>query len=175
MALKVTLESARDRREIIANLFQFYVHDFTEFWETRRVELSEDGRFPPYPWLDAFWEDSDREALLVRADGAMAGFVLINRFSHAGLTCDYAMAEFFVARHYRRERVGFRAAIAVIAARPGLWEIAVARRNTPALAFWREVAAWTAPGSTELHDQNDDLWDGVILRCKVGQGVRRPE
>ncbi|MCA3734098.1 MAG: acetyltransferase, partial [Phenylobacterium sp.] len=69
MALKVTLESARDRREIIANLFQFYVHDFTEFWETRRVELSEDGRFPPYPWLDAFWEDPDREALLVRADG----------------------------------------------------------------------------------------------------------
>ncbi|MCA3746597.1 MAG: hypothetical protein IM672_09760, partial [Phenylobacterium sp.] len=65
--------------------------------------------------------------------------------------------------------------IAVIAARPGLWEIAVARRNTPALAFWREVAAWTAPGSTELRDQNDDLWDGVILRCKVGQGVRRPE
>jgi predicted acetyltransferase len=168
MTLKVTLEPAGDRRETIANLFQLYVHDFSEFWETRRVELSEEGRFPPYPWLDSFWEDPDREALLIRANGALAGFLLINRFSHAGLSCDHAMAEFFVARHYRRERVGFRAAIEVISARPGLWEIAVARRNIPAQTFWREVAASAAPGSTELRDQNDHLWDGVILRCKVG-------
>lgn len=168
MALKVTLESARDRRETIANLFQFYVHDFTEFWGTRQVELSEDGRFPPYPWLDAFWEDPHREALLIRADGSLAGFVLINRFSHAGLSCDYAMAEFFVARHYRREGVGRAAALAVMGARPGLWEIAVARRNAPALAFWSKVAAAAAPKSLEMHDQDDDRWDGMILRICVG-------
>ena len=53
--------------------------------------------------------------------------------------------------------------------------VGVLLHASSALAFWREVAAWTAPGSTELRDQNDDLWDGVILRCKVGQGVRRPE
>jgi len=169
MALKVTLESARDRRETLANLFQFYVHDFTEFWETRRVELSEDGRFPPYPWLDEFWGDPEGEALLIRVGGALAGFVLIDRKAHSGGACDYSMAEFFVARHYRREGVGRAAALAVLEARPGLWEIAVARRNLPALAFWREVAASAAPGSTELLDQNDDHWDGMILRCKVGQ------
>ena len=103
--LPVTLEPADDRREAVANLFQFYVHDFADFWETRRVELQEDGRFPPYPWLDAFWEDPQGEALLIRAGGALVGFVLIDRTAHSGQACDYSMAEFFVARHYRREGI----------------------------------------------------------------------
>jgi predicted acetyltransferase len=140
--VRVTLEPAGDRRETVANLFQFYVHDFTAFWETRRVELQEDGRFPPYPGLDAFWDDPQGEAFLIRAGGALAGFVLIDRTAHSGHACDYSMAEFFVARHYRREGVGRTAALEVLGARPGLWEIAVARLNSPALAFWR---GWPPP------------------------------
>ena len=44
----VTLEPAgREARETIANLFQLYVHDFSEQWAgTDRGELQEDGRFP---------------------------------------------------------------------------------------------------------------------------------
>lgn len=168
MTLAVTLERAEGRRETIANLFQFYVHDFTDFWETRRVELGEDGRFPPYPWLDSYWEDPEREPLLIRAEGNLAGFLLINRFSHSGQGCDASMAEFFVARHYRREGVGRSAALQAIQARPGLWEIAVARRNTPALAFWRGVARRVAPETTQELDQDNDLWNGMILRCRVG-------
>ena len=69
----VTLEPAGDRREAVANLFQFYVHDFADYWETRRVELQEDGRFPPYPWLDAFWEDPQGEALPARGHRSHRG------------------------------------------------------------------------------------------------------
>lgn len=167
--MDVTLEPAGDdRRGTIANLFQFYVHDFTDFWETRRVEFGEDGRFPPYPWLDSYWEDPAREPLLIRADGNLAGFVLINREGHSAKPCDFNMAEFFVARHYRREGVGRAAALAAIQPRAGLWEIAVARRNTPALPFWRGVAAQAAPGRVEELDQDDDHWDGMILRLQVG-------
>jgi predicted acetyltransferase len=170
--LPVTLEPADDRREAVANLFQFYVHDFADFWETRRVELQEDGRFPPYPWLDAFWEDPQGEALLIRAGGALVGFVLIDRTAHSGQACDYSMAEFFVARHYRREGIGLTAALDVLGARPGLWEIAVARRNAPALTFWRGVAATAAPSGFGEADQADDRWNGPILRLEVP--ARRP-
>jgi predicted acetyltransferase len=163
----VTLVSAMDRRETIANQFQFYVHDFTELWATPQVELGEDGRFPPYPWLESYWVDPQREPLLILARDALAGFVLINRESHSGAPCDFSMAEFFVARHHRRSGVGRAAALQAIGARPGLWEIAVARRNSPALAFWRGVAAEAAPGAVDEIDQDDAHWNGMVLRLMV--------
>lgn len=156
-----------EKARTIANLFQLYVHDFTDFWTDRRVEIGEDGRFPPYPPLESFWRDPASSAWLIRADGAIAGFALINDYSHSGEPTDFAMAEFFVARHYRREGVGRAAALQAIAARPGQWEIAVARKNAGALVFWRGVAAVAARGPVDERDQQDDRWDGAVLRFRV--------
>jgi predicted acetyltransferase len=165
--MDVRLESATDARATVENLFQFYVHDFTDFWETRRVELGEDGRFPAYAPLAAFWEEPGGEPLLIRADGAVAGFALIDRHSHSGQPCDFNMGEFFVARHYRREGVGRAAAGMVLRERPGEWEIAVSRRNTGALLFWRSIAAEAAFGQVAELDQEDERWNGFILRLLV--------
>jgi predicted acetyltransferase len=166
--MNVTLEAAgAERAGTLSNLFQLYVHDFTDFWTERRVELQEDGRFPPYPPLQTYWTEPDREALLIRADGKLAGFVLLNRHGHSGLATDFSVGEFFVARHYRRSGVGRAAALAVLCARPGRWEIAVARRNTGAQAFWRGVADEAAAGPVEALDQDDDRWDGLVLRFDV--------
>jgi predicted acetyltransferase len=167
----VTLEPAgRDRRETLANLFQLYVHDFSEQWRDRpdEGELGEDGRFEPYRYLDDCWRDPRREALLICADDRLAGFVLVNDYSHSGLPADFNMAEFFVARKHRRAGVGRAAALAAIRARRGLWEIAVARRNAGALAFWPAVAEAAASGPVEALDRKDDLWDGLILRFRLG-------
>ena len=65
------------------------------------------------------------------------------------------------------EGVGRRAAELAIRERPGRWEIAVARRNTPAQPFWRGVAARLAAGAIEELDQDDDNWNGLILRFHV--------
>lgn len=166
---EVTLQRAGpEKARAVANLFQLYVHDFTDFWTDRRVELGEDGRFPPYPPLESYWRDPARSAWLIRADGAIAGFAMINDHSHSGEPTDFSMAEFFVARHYRREGVGRAAALQAIGSRPGQWEIAVARKNTGALAFWRGVAQATASGPIDERDQNDALWDGAVLRFRVG-------
>lgn len=166
--VEVVLQPAGpERARAIANLFQLYVHDFTDFWSERRVEIGEDGRFPPYPPLESYWREPDRSAWLIRADGHVAGFVLLNTHSHSGEPVDFGMAEFFVARHYRREGVGRAAALQAITARPGRWEIAVARKNTGALAFWRGVAARAADGPVEERDQHDEDWDGAILLFQV--------
>lgn len=166
--LKVELEAAGpERRAAVENLFQFYVHDFADFWTERRTELQEDGRFPAYGPLAAYWSEAGTEPFLIRAGGQIAGFVLIDRRSHSGQPTDFNMGEFFVARHYRREGVGRMAALAAIKARPGQWEIAVARRNAGALAFWRKVAAAAAFGALDERDQEDERWDGAILRLVV--------
>ena len=162
--LDVKLESAAHKRETVQNLFQFYSHDFSDFFDVRRVEFQENGRFPLYGPLAAYWSEPGAEPYLIRADGNIAGFVLIDRHSHSGRPCDYNMGEFFVARHYRREGVGRTAAKLAIEERPGLWEIAIARNNVPAKSFWRGVVGKLARGPVQEVDQDDDRWNGLILR-----------
>jgi predicted acetyltransferase len=168
--VQVTLEIATaGQKPVLENLFQLYAHDFSEQWVGRADgELQEDGRFAPYSHLDSYWTEPDRTPYLIRTDGHLAGFALINRFSHSGLPLDFAVAEFFVVRKHRRGGVGFAAATEIMRARPGLWELAVARKNTAALPFWREVAAAIAGPSVEEIDRDDGLWNGPILRFRAG-------
>jgi predicted acetyltransferase len=166
---EVTLEPAGpDSRQTLANLFQLYIHDFSEQWAgTSRGELGEDGLFEGSPSPEAYRTEPGRESFLIRDDGHLAGFVLINRHSHSGLPLDHAIAEFFVVRKHRRSGVGRAAARAAMAPRRGQWELAVARRNAGALAFWRAVADELADGSVEEVDRDDDHWNGPILRFRV--------
>jgi predicted acetyltransferase len=163
---EVTLETAGpERRETLTNLFQLYAHDFSEQWFDRpEGELDENGRLEEYGLMDSYWSEPNREAMLIRADGRIAGFVMVNDHAHSGLPLDYSIAEYFVARKHRRSGVGRAAALAVISARPGLWELAVARRNVGAQHFWRKVAAELATGPVEELDRDDDRWNGLILR-----------
>lgn len=170
---KVELERAGpERRETLANLIQLYTHDFSDFWTDRPDgDLREDGRFEDYLYLDSYWTDADREPLLIRADGALAGFALINTFAHSGLPIDFSVAEFFVARKYRGAGVGRAGALSIMRARPGLWELAVARKNVGAQVFWRGVAGAAAAGPVEELDRNDKLWNGLILRFRVASPI----
>lgn len=157
-----------DRQPLLEAMFQLYTYDFTEQWAgLERGELGEDGLFDPYPHLDAYWTEPDRHPYLIRANGHIAGFVLLNAFAHAGLPIDHAVAEFFVVRKHRRSGVGRAAAQLAIAPRPGQWELAVTRRNTAALPFWRRVAGELGEGPAEEIDREDEHWHGPILRFKV--------
>lgn len=166
---KVELERAGpERRGALDALFQLYTHDFSDFWAgTDRGELQEDGRFPDYPYLDSYWTEPGREPFLIRVDGHLGGFVLVNDHSHSGLPLDFAVAEFFVVRKHRRGGVGRAAARAAISGREGQWELAVARKNESALAFWRDVAAELAAGAVDELDTTD-TWNGTILRFRSG-------
>jgi predicted acetyltransferase len=165
----VTLEIVQaGQRATLENLFQLYTHDFSDFWAGREDgELQEDGRFPQYVGLDSYWSDADSTPLFVRVEGFLAGFSLINSFSHSGLPVDHAVAEFWIARKHRRFGVGLAAAVKILGHRPGQWEMAVARANTAALPFWRRVAAEVAGPRVEEVDRNNDLWNGPIVRCRV--------
>ena len=167
---KVELERAGvDKRTVIANLFQLYVHDFTELWvDLDRGYLEETGLYPAYDKLDSYWSgDPKREPFLIRTDGRLAGFALVNDYANSGLPTDYGMAEFFVARKYRGTGVAQAAATLVVESRPGQWDVAVTRRNLGAQVFWRRFALTVAAGPIDEIDQCDKHWDGLILRFRV--------
>jgi len=156
-----------EQEDVLQNLMQLYVHDFSEFWAgTTRGEVEADGRFAPYP-MAAYWTDPVRSAAFIWRDDVLAGFALVNDHAHSGLPIDQSVAEFFVLRKHRRSGLAAQAARLVFASRPGLWEVAVTRKNAVALSFWRRATA-DAPGATDIQELdvvNDD-WDGPIIRFR---------
>ena len=50
------IEATRQQEQVLANLLELYVHDFSEFLD---LEIGEDGRFG-YPSLPLYWSEQGR-------------------------------------------------------------------------------------------------------------------
>ncbi len=166
MINRVSLERGEPhQRATLANLVQLYIHDFSELLSShRKLEVEADGRFADLLRLEQYWNEADRAVWFIRVGGALAGFALLNTRSHCNRSVDFNMGEFFVMRAYRRGGVGARAAIDLIEMHPGQWEIAVSKRNAPALAFWPLVVAAARADRVERLEGDDKAWTGPILR-----------
>jgi predicted acetyltransferase len=160
-------QAGLDQRETIANLMQLYLHDFSEFAEVAGPygEVGEDGRFR-YDWLEGYWDEDERRGripFLILAEGRLAGFALINKWSALGRPLDRSIAEFFILRKYRRQGVGARAASLLFTLLPGKWEAPVAFYNLPARAFWRKTihdAIGVPPNEAE---GDGERWNGAVF------------
>ena len=92
------VEAGINDKPVVRQLLELYQYDFSEFVPG---DVDEHGLYG-YQYLDNYWTEADRTPLLIRADGHVAGFALINTFAHSGLPADFSIAEFFVARKHRR-------------------------------------------------------------------------
>jgi predicted acetyltransferase len=161
----ILTQALRAQESIIQNLMQLYTHDFSEFWAgTVRGNLGSDGRFHPYP-MDGYWDRPGWSASFIMSNGVLAGFVLINDQAHSGRAVDHNVAEFFILRKHRGQGIGRRAAQAVFSQQPGLWEVAVARKNLDAREFWRKTIGGASQATNiQEFDMATDRWNGPILR-----------
>jgi predicted acetyltransferase len=159
----------RAQAPLIQNLMQLYTHDFSEFWGgTSRGEVNAQGLFDTYP-LDQYWAQPEWTPMLICCDRMLAGFCLVNDRTHSGLTADRNMAEYFILRKHRGRGVSQAAAGIIFSRHPGLWEVAVARKNARAREFWRRAIKGSAKSSQfqEL-DLEDERWNGPIFRFQWG-------
>ncbi len=132
------LPATKEEMPIVANLFELYAHDFSEFCA---IEPGPDGRFG-YPDLPRYWSDAGRFPFLIRVDGKLAGFVLVQRISQTlGSDEVWDVAEFFVLRAFRRCGVGKEAARRVWRRFPGSWQVRVLHANQSAHRFWQHALA----------------------------------
>lgn len=147
-------EATAADRVLIRNLYPLYLHDLTAF--TDLYDVDDQGVFfPDYlsDWLDARSPVATgrdplsptpqvlAHALAIREGGRPAGFALVGQapFPYMTRGRDFRMCEFFVLNRSRRRGVGRRAAHAVFAMFPGVWEVSELPRNTAAVSFWRTV------------------------------------
>jgi predicted acetyltransferase len=165
--VEVALASQHERNAL-ENLMQLYIHDFSEHWAgSANGEIGDNGRFTPYP-LDAYWREPSHLPLLLRLEGRLVGFALLNDHSHTGRPLDRNVAEFFVVRKHRRGGVGREAAATIFSRFPGQWETAVARRNVAALSFWRRVVTHhPLVQCIEETDVANEVWNGPVLRFRI--------
>ena len=115
-------------------MMELYFHDLSAFED---IEIDEHGLFG-YKYLDPYWTDDNRHPFLVRVEGKLAGFVLVNQ--HTFLPgSEYAIAEFFILRKYRRQRIGKTVACRIFDMFVGQWESHQTIENKIAQQFWRKV------------------------------------
>jgi predicted acetyltransferase len=138
--------ASMEQKPIIRNLLELYVYDYSEYmgWD-----VGQHGLFG-YKYLDHYWTEPGRVPLLIRANGKLAGFVLV-RIRHGDEEGPEAsIAEFFVMRRYRRQGVGRIVARRVFDMFPGRWKVAQMQENTTGRDFWRAVIAeYTGGAFTE--------------------------
>ncbi len=158
-------EATAAQRPTVERLLQLHLHDPSEHAPRGDTsgEVGEDGRFA-YRRLELYWREAGRVPLLVRADGRIAGFALLSRWSALDLPLDHPVAEFFVLRRYRRAGVGTCAAHLAFQRYRGRWEVPVADYNEGALQFWRRSVG--SSGANGLSERAGDgrRWSGVVLR-----------
>lgn len=162
----VTLRPAtRADRALIEGLMQFYIYDFSEFARNPAdFHFNAQGGFEAYPHLDQYFSEKNCWPLLIYADGAVAGFALVNQHSHlTGGAVERNMGEFFVGRPFRRNGVATVAFHKILELHPGRWEIAVALKNAPARNFWPRVIE-LAPSVANVSQVDGDgtHWTGPI-------------
>jgi predicted acetyltransferase len=123
-------------RELFRQLAQLYLHDFSEF---EPEDVDESGRFI-WPEVERYGREQGHDAWLLRVNGKLAGFVLVDRLepTETGLP-RHMIAEFFVMRAFRRSGHGAQMAMTTFDRYPGAWRVTQIEPNQPAIAFWRRV------------------------------------
>jgi GNAT superfamily N-acetyltransferase len=100
--MKVEIEPvAFAEKEVLRQMMELYQYDFSEIDGT---DLDAHGRYG-YRWLDHYWTEAGRHPFFIRANGRLAGFVLV-RARDDDPAADREAAEFFVLRRYRGHGVG---------------------------------------------------------------------
>ncbi|MCY4530733.1 MAG: GNAT family N-acetyltransferase [Gammaproteobacteria bacterium] len=163
--MTIEIRSAKkSERDIIYNLMQDYLHEFSAFSD---VEKDSDGLYQ-YPYLDFYWGDPSRFPFLIRttdnqqensagivhrgsssvtdsgnpelSSGIIAGFALLrSEFDPLTGLPGMEVSEFFVLPAYRNQGIGNAAAVKLWDQFPGQWTVRVLKANKAALPFWQHA------------------------------------
>src|SRR5262245_22969237 len=110
------IPASSEQEPILANLLELYTYDFSEIIG---LKLDANGRFG-YQQLPLYWKEPDRHPFLIMVNGHWAGFALVRKGSRvSGAEPIWDMAEFFIARGYRRLGIGRKVAHEVWKKFPG--------------------------------------------------------
>ena len=127
--------AVKEYKEVIKNLMQFYIYDFSEYVD---YDVEENGLFSAYSNIEDYWKETgDKFPYVIKKHGKYVGFILVKAIKSQNEGC--SIAEFFVLKKYRGQGIGRAAATHLFGLHKGLWEVHQLENNQPAQQFWMNV------------------------------------
>lgn len=153
----------KQQKETLRNLMEKYLYEFSQY---DLIPFDENGLFND-PHLGEYFTDKDRFACFVYADGQLAGFALINKHAECQAPLDWAVAEFFIAYHYRRKGVGAAVMKMLFERFKGVWQIKYHSKNTGSELFWQKIAKEASGNRVQTLRGNENYYDGTPAKILI--------
>lgn len=128
--------NTRDDRRWIEGVFRDYLNDLAPAATGVFPALREVGHREP-DQIERWFGDTRAQLLTILYGEERVGFAMVQRSQPS----DYAMAEFFIARPWRRRGIGAQAVRLIFDRFAGHWLIREHLSNAAAVDFWRGVVA----------------------------------
>jgi predicted acetyltransferase len=160
---------SRGDRQWIESVYRDYLTDLAPLGTGVFPALPEFGHREP-DQLASWFADSSAHLLTVLKDEKPVGFAMVR----TGQTLagrgkvDFSMAEFFIARPWRRRGVGQEAVRLILDRFSGRWHIMEYMRNPQAVAFWRRVVGAYTGGQYQERGASGEIHQ------YFESGARRP-
>lgn len=156
--------SVRDTRQVrsdrrwIESVYRDYLNDLAPLATGVFPILGEIGHREP-DQLASWFADSSAQLLTILNNDQPVGFAMVRLAQPLASrpATDFSMAEFFIARDWRRRGVGQEAVRLIFDRFSGRWHIMEYLRNPGAVSFWRRVVT----AYTDGHYQ-EQIRDGEV-------------
>jgi predicted acetyltransferase len=152
--------SARDDRRWIEGVYRDYLNDLAPAATGIFPALGEFGHREPDQLLSWFGDPS-AQVLTILYGEEPVGFAMVRRrlpaAAGAATLSEFSMAEFFVARRWRRRGIGSQAVRLLFDRFDGQWLITEHVRNSGAVKFWRGVVAAYTRGKYQERIVNGEV------------------
>lgn len=134
MSLEICLHTD-DHKAVIWNIYQFYCYDISIEDE---CDLEESGLYSLCAeYFAQYWINRRWSAHLLRWDGVIAGFALIE--ASEALDDAQELADVFVLKRFRRRGIAREVALNFMAQRAAVWTVVVFDGAIDAQAFWKSM------------------------------------
>jgi len=157
VSVRDTRPNQADRRWM-ESVYRDYLADLAPLGTGVFPALGEIGHREP-DLLASWFADSSAQVLTILQNDLPVGFALVRvrQPLSAGQSTDYSMAEFFVARRWRRQGVGQEAVRLILDRFAGRWHIMEYLRNPGAVSFWRRVVGAYSLGRYQERVSNGEI------------------
>ena len=157
VSVRDTRQSRSDRRWI-ESVYRDYLNDLAPLGTGVFPVLGEIGHREP-DQLASWFADSSAQILTILQNERPVGFAMVRIVQPmaARPVADYSMAEFFIARDWRRRGVGQEAVRLIFDRFSGRWHIMEYLRNPGAVSFWRRVVSSYTEGRYQEQTRNGEV------------------
>jgi len=89
--------------------------------------------------LAGYVKNTEYRCLLIEENKKKIGFLFIGTGSQTNIATDYYIAELYIEKEYRRQRIAHSVMKSFFEEHPGRYCYFVINGNTPALSFWNRI------------------------------------